>query len=100
MNDVFASRPQALADYLAVVRRRKWLVVAVPLVAVVVAFVLSSSQRGVFRASAQVLVNRSNVVALIANISDPSVYDPTRFLSTEASIARSPVLAGRVVAAA
>jgi polysaccharide biosynthesis transport protein len=94
------NRPAALADYLAVVRRRRWIVVAVPVVAVVAAFVLSSSQRGVYRASAQVLVNRSSVVALIANISDPSVYDPTRFLATEASIARSPVLAARVVAAA
>jgi polysaccharide biosynthesis transport protein len=100
MNEVFASRPQSLADYLAVVRRRRWIVVVVPVVAVVAAFVLSSSQRGVYRASAQVLVNRSSVVALIANISDPSVYDPTRFLATEASIARSPVLAARVVAAA
>jgi Mrp family chromosome partitioning ATPase len=47
-----------------------------------------------------VLVNRTSIVSAIANVSDPAIGDPTRFLATQASVARSPVLAGRVAQAA
>ena len=88
MSDVRVVGPGALSDYLSVCRRRKWILLAVPVLTAVTTFVLSSSQRAVFQATAQMLVNESNVVSAIANISDPTLSDPARFLSTEASIAR------------
>jgi Mrp family chromosome partitioning ATPase/capsular polysaccharide biosynthesis protein len=94
------SRPTTLADYVAILRRRKWILVALPLVAAVSAYAVAHTQSARYRATAQVLVNRSNVVSAITNISDPSVFDATRFLATEASIARAPELARQVVGAA
>jgi succinoglycan biosynthesis transport protein ExoP len=100
MSEAFRDRPTDAAEYLAILRRRKWIVVSLPVLAAIIAYVASASQAAVYQATAQVLVNRSNVVSAIANISDPTVVDPTRFLTTEAEIARSPVLAARVVDAA
>jgi polysaccharide biosynthesis transport protein len=96
----FANRPTTLADYLAVLRRRKWIVIALPLIAAVSAYAISETKSARYRSTAKVLVNRSSVVSTITNIQDPSLGDPTRFLTTEASIARAPALAERVVSSA
>jgi Mrp family chromosome partitioning ATPase/capsular polysaccharide biosynthesis protein len=100
VTEAFANRPATLADYAAILRRRKWIVVALPLVAAISAYAVSATQSSLYRASAKVLVNRTSIVSAIANVSDPSIGDPTRFLATQASVARSPVLAARVVRAA
>jgi Mrp family chromosome partitioning ATPase len=71
-----------------------------PVVAGLVAFFVASSHHPLYQAEAQILVNRASVVSAIANVQDPAAGDPTRFLTTQASIARSPELAARVVAAA
>jgi polysaccharide biosynthesis transport protein len=98
VTDAFANRPATLRDYLAIVRRRKWIIVTLPIVAAAAAFFLSNAQARVYRAQASVLVNRS--VGVSTNITgvDPSTADPFRYLSTQADIARSPALATRVVA--
>src|SRR5262245_29401324 len=98
MREAFTNRPTTVADYLAIVRRRKWIVLIPPVVAAIAAYLLSASESPVYRASAQVLVNRTSVVTAITGV-DPSGGDPTRFLTTQASIARSPELAARVAAA-
>src|SRR5713101_6594184 len=100
MTEAFSNRPTTVADYLAILRRRKWIVLIPPLVAGLVAFFVASSHHPIYQAQAQILVNRASVVSAIANVSDPAAGDPTRFLTTQASIARSPELAARVVAAA
>lgn len=92
--------PTTLPEYLAIARRRKWIILALPIVAAVSAFVVSQTQQAKYRATAQVLVNRSSIVSAITNISDPTLGDPTRFLTTQADLARSPDLAARVVGAA
>jgi Mrp family chromosome partitioning ATPase/capsular polysaccharide biosynthesis protein len=99
MAEGFGGGPTTAADYVAVLRRRRWIIILVPLLAAVLAYAVSTTQRPVYRATADVLVNRSNVVSAIANISDPTVVDPARFLTTVASMARSPVLSARVVKA-
>ena len=71
-----------------------------PVVAALVAFFVSSSQHSLYQAKAQILVNHTSVVSAIANVSDPAAGDPDRFLTTQASIARSAELAVRVVASA
>jgi polysaccharide biosynthesis transport protein len=81
-------RPLTLQDYLAILRRRKW-IIAVPVVAALVAYLYASSQPSVYQAQAQVLVQRP----------DETASDPTRYLTTEARIARSSELAARIAAA-
>jgi Mrp family chromosome partitioning ATPase len=101
VTDTSGHRPTTLADYLAILRRRKWIVITVPVVAALVALQYSSSQSSLYQARAQVLVNRSAgiVTAVTGGQVDPAVYDPTRYLTTQARIARSPTLAARVAAA-
>ena len=100
MTEAFSDRPTTVADYLAILRRRKWMVLIPPVVAGVVAFFVASSHHPLYQAKSSILVNTQSVVSAIANISSPSAGDPTRFLTTQASIARSPDLANRIVAAA
>jgi succinoglycan biosynthesis transport protein ExoP len=95
MTEAFSNRPTTVTDYLAILRRRRWIVVIPPVAAALVAYVISTGQSPLYRASAEVLVNRLSVVAAVTNV-DPSGGDPTRFLKTQASIARSPELADRV----
>jgi Mrp family chromosome partitioning ATPase len=90
------TRPTTVADYLTIVRRRKWVVVLPPIAAAVLAFLLSSSQTPQYEASAQILVDRTSVATAITKLEDPSLGDPTRYLKTQSSIARSPDLAARV----
>src|SRR5215203_3355587 len=101
VTETSGQRPTTLADYLAILRRRKWIVITVPVVAALVALQYSSSQSSVYQAEAQVLVNRSAgiVTAVTGGQVDPAAYDPTRYLTTQAHIARSPKLAARVAAA-
>src|SRR6185437_12208929 len=98
MTEAFSNRPTTVADYLAILRRRKWIVLVPPVVAASAAFALSTAQSPLYRASAQVLVNPPSVVTAITQV-DPSGGDPVRFLQTQASIARAPELAARVAAA-
>jgi Mrp family chromosome partitioning ATPase/capsular polysaccharide biosynthesis protein len=95
MAEAFSDRPTTVADYLAILRRRKWIVLVPPIAAALAAFLLSMGQSPLYHASAEVLVNRTTVVPEVTGI-DPSGGDPNRFLKTQASIARSPELAVRV----
>ena len=99
MSDAFANRPTTLADYVAILRRRKWIIIAVPVIAAVVAYWVATTQSPLYKAQAKILVNRSSVVTAVTNVTDPAIGDPARFLTTEANIARSPELARRVIAA-
>ncbi len=96
MTEAFEQRPTTVADYLAILRRRKWIVLLPPLVAGMLAFFISASDSPVYRAKAQILVDRTSLVTAITQVGDPSLGDPNRFLKTQASIARSPELAARV----
>ena len=60
MTDPFASRPTTLADYVAIVRRRKWIIVLPLLVAPAMAVMLSSEQPSLYRASAEIYVKRAD----------------------------------------
>ena len=92
--------PTTLPDYVAILRSRLWIILTLPIVAAVSAYAVSNTQTALYRATARVLVDRSSVVSAITNIQDPALGDPTRFLSTEATVARSPTLAARVTSAA
>jgi uncharacterized protein involved in exopolysaccharide biosynthesis len=87
MSDALPSRPTTLTDYLAIFRRRLWIVV-LPLVLVpVLSLVLSARQKPLYKASSEIYVKR-----------DPtSDRDPVRYLNTLASLVRDPKLVARVV---
>ena len=100
VGDAVAHRPTTLAEYLAILGRRKAILIALPVVAAASAFAVSLGQSARYRATSTVLVNRSSIVSSITNVVDPTIGDAARFLTTQASVARSPVLAQRVVKAA
>jgi succinoglycan biosynthesis transport protein ExoP len=101
VTDAFANRPTTLADYLAIVRRRKWIILLPLLVAPAMAFILTSRQQPVYSASAEIYVKRADIAAAVAGVTDPTLQvDPVRFLNTQASVAGDPKLAQRVVAVA
>ena len=98
MTEAFSDRPTTVADYLAIIRRRKWIVFVPPVVAAAAAFALSTGQSPLYQATSQVLVNPRTLVTALTGV-DLQGSDPTRFLQTQATIARAPELAVRVAAA-
>ena len=96
MGEAFSNRPTTVADYLAILRRRKWIVLLPPIWAAVVAYLLSTGQSPVYRATSEVLIDRS-LIGISGG--DVTQGDVQRYLTTQARIARSPDLAKRVAAA-
>ena len=64
MGEAFSNRPTTVADYLAILRRRKWIVLLPPVWAAVVAYLLSTGQSPVYRATSQVLLDSQTIVEL------------------------------------
>jgi Mrp family chromosome partitioning ATPase len=89
------SQPQhrTLGEYLALVRRRKWIVV-LPLLAVpVIAFLYSWQQQAQYEAKSAVWISRAQVATALTGISNPDTYvDPSRFAETQAELARVPAV--------
>jgi polysaccharide biosynthesis transport protein len=95
-------RPPSLAHYLAVLRRRKWVILPPLLLIPTLAFFLSAGRAPEYRATSEVLLNRQDIVSAVADVSDlnPVSLDPDRLTATQSDVARSPLLIRRVVAAA
>ncbi len=93
-----SSREQTIADYLAVVRRYKWMIIVAALVVPTVAYVMSAREPKVFRATSEVLLTRQDVGAFLTGIPTQStVTDPFRYARTEARLAGSPEVLDRAV---
>jgi polysaccharide biosynthesis transport protein len=91
-------RPVTLADYLGILRRRKWAIVQAVVLVPIVAFVITARQDPVYESSADVLLTRQNIGAQLTGLQDPTVSgDPARFAQTQASLARVPEVAERAV---
>ena len=92
-------RQLGLTDYLAILDRRKWVIVQSVLIVAVVAFVLSARQASVYAASAEVLLTRQSLSNIVTGVTSPDVYvDPERFVETQAGLARAPAVAERAIA--
>jgi polysaccharide biosynthesis transport protein len=100
VREALPTRPVTLAGYLEIVRRRIWIIVVLAVLAAGSAYFVARSESPLYQATAQVLVNRASIVSAISGVQDPTIGDPTRFLTTESEIARSPTLVNRVAAAA
>ena len=85
---------QSIVRYLAVVRRYKWLILATTLVVPFTAYVVSIQQTKVYRATSEVLLNRQDIGATITGIPTQSTAndDPTRYVRTQAQLARVPTV--------
>lgn len=86
----------ALGDYFAILWRRKWIVLEALVVLPAVAVAIALSQAPTYRASADVLMSRTNLGAALLGVNDPSSFeDPTRLADTQATLARVPDVAER-----
>jgi polysaccharide biosynthesis transport protein len=91
----------SLHDYLAVLRRRKWIVLLAMVIVPAVAIALSLTQTPKYEASAEVLLSRQNLGALLNNSNDQSLAgDPARLAQTQADLAQAPEVARRTIARA
>jgi polysaccharide biosynthesis transport protein len=93
------NRAWSLSEYLAALRRRKWVVLQAVVVVPLIAIVLALRQDSVYRASADVLLNRTSVGATVLGVQEP-FQDPVRYSETQAAIARVPEVAARAARAA
>jgi capsular polysaccharide biosynthesis protein len=90
-----------LREYLAVLRRRKWVVLTAVVVVPVVALVSSKLQTPKYSASAAVVLSRQNLSSSLNGVVDPTfTVDPQRLTGTQAQLARAPAVAAAVVKAA
>jgi len=90
---------QTFADYLAVIRRYKWLILVAALVVPVAAYVWSSQQTKVYRADSDVLLNRQDLGSTLTGIPTQStVTDPVRYARTQARLAGVPAVTRAAIA--
>lgn len=91
-------REQTFADYLVVVRRYKWLILIAAIVMPLAAYVWSSQQTKVYRASSEVLLNRQDLGSTITGLPTQSTaVDPVRYARTQARLARVPAVTQRAI---
>ncbi len=87
-----------LSDYLAIVRRHKWVIVLSTLILPIVAIALSMQQSKVYSASSEVLLNRQDLGSALTGVPNVNAYsDPDRFARTQAALARTPEVAERSI---
>jgi polysaccharide biosynthesis transport protein len=86
-------------QFLQTLRRRAWLLVLPVVLLPAATYYVTNQQPKVYEASAQVLLSRQNLPALISGIPDYSFYDPS-VAQTQAAIATVPVVAQRTLRAA
>jgi succinoglycan biosynthesis transport protein ExoP len=88
----------SLQHYLAVLRRAKWLVVLAVVVVPAVAVALSLLQTPEYQASAEVLLSRQSLAAVLSNLPDQTLSsDPARLAQTQADLAQVPEVAARAI---
>ncbi|HEX5260721.1 MAG TPA: GNVR domain-containing protein [Gaiellales bacterium] len=99
--DPIAGRESSLQDYLAVIRRNRWLVAAAVIVVPLVAVAFSLSQPVRYSATARDLLNTQNLsVSPAAQPGSPLPQeDPARVAQTQADLARVPAVVLQTIAA-
>lgn len=75
-------------DWLHVVIRHRWLVLAAVITAPLLAYLVSHRQHRLYQASAQVLVSERNPTATALNVTGGTPSPPDRYAATQASLAR------------
>lgn len=93
-----AGSAPTLADYLAVLRRRKWLFLTVALLVPLAATLVSMRGPQLYEGFAQVLLKRQDLTSSLSGVQAPYT-DPTRATQTEAKLARVPEVLARAIEA-
>ena len=97
MSDDTSTTPNALADYLAILGRRKWVIIQALILAPVAAVLLSLSQPAQYQAVSNVLLSQQDIASQVSGIQANPSQDPIRFVQTQAQLARVPQVAERAV---
>jgi Mrp family chromosome partitioning ATPase/capsular polysaccharide biosynthesis protein len=97
--DRTADHEQAtLGRYLVTLRRRKWVVLQALVLVPLAAVLFSLQQQTLYEAEAEVLVSRQNLAAALTGTTDSlATQQADRLLQTQASLARVPEVARRVL---
>ena len=87
----------SLSTYLAILRRRGWIVVLCGVVAAVVAYELSSRQPAQYTSSADVYVNQQDIASALTGINSFDYSSAALAVDTQASLADVPAVAARAL---
>ncbi len=86
----------ALYNFFRVLRRRKWFVLQALLIAPLTAVLLSLHQEAAYEATSEVLLGQEDFATGVNNVY-LQWQDPARIVETQAGLARTPVVAERVL---
>jgi Mrp family chromosome partitioning ATPase/capsular polysaccharide biosynthesis protein len=93
--------PASLQTYLAILRRRAWIIVICTVTVPAVAYLLAHRQTPHYAASADVLVNEQNLAAALTGINSSGLpVGQSQSIDTEATLASVPDVAARALALA
>ena len=96
-----ARQESTIRDYVRLLLRRKWIVLATVVLVPALAIFFALRQESLYRTSAKVLLKQGNLAAILSGIQDTSVYlDPNRVAQTQIELAETPAVAARVLKAA
>ena len=90
----------AFRDWLRLLVRQRWIVLAAIVVVPLIAFAVSRSQQALYEASATVLVNEQNPADAALNLNSSAASPPDRYAATQAVLARVGTVAEMAVKAA
>jgi capsular exopolysaccharide synthesis family protein len=90
----------AFRDWLSLLLRQRWILLAAVVVVPVIAFWVSHSEPALYEASATVLVNQQNTAAATLNLNAVAASPPDRYAATQAALARVGTVAELAVKAA
>jgi succinoglycan biosynthesis transport protein ExoP len=89
----------SLRDYLAVLRRRKWIVLQAVVLVPLAAVLVSLSEQPLYQGTSEVLLNNRSLSATLLGQQDPTAsQQPERIAQTQADLARVPEVARRALA--
>jgi polysaccharide biosynthesis transport protein len=90
-----------MQDYLHIILRRKWIVVALVVIAAISAYAVASAQQAMFLGEAQMILTRQGILEAVTGQQGPTdAASADRLVQTMADLARVPEVARRTVASA
>jgi Mrp family chromosome partitioning ATPase/capsular polysaccharide biosynthesis protein len=89
-----------VGHYIAVARRRKWIIVQAAILVPLAVVLVSLQQKPVYEGTADVLLSRQNLATSLSGVQDNSAYDSERSAQTQADLASSRDVARRALIAA
>jgi polysaccharide biosynthesis transport protein len=97
-SEMIGTESSPLRGYLAVLRRRKFVAIQSILIVPIIALLITHFQAAKYQSSAEVLLNRSDIVTAVTGIQDPTANQaPDRLATTQAQLARVPTIAQRAI---